>query len=279
MLGGQRMSGSPPRVVVLGMHRSGTSAATRVLNLLGSPVAVDLYEGKHNPAGYWESAGLIDVNDRLLAAAGATWQRPRLPAMWEWSSSVRALEGEAKQVFARAHPMASWVWKDPRTCLTFPIWRRLLGNVQVLLVLRDPASVAASLAQRQRWPLGPAIALWERYLRSAIAAAQGLPLVCVRCEDLVEDPQPTVRWLQASFADLGVELSGDPEVAAASIKANLQHYGGQTARLSRRQRALHLAADAMVGVHRAFDPPDLGRETRLLRFAGERRLDALRLTG
>jgi hypothetical protein len=60
-------------VLVVGMHRSGTSATTRVLNLFG----LSLCEEKDlwlslpgNETGYWESSSLSRFNERLLTAAG-----------------------------------------------------------------------------------------------------------------------------------------------------------------------------------------------------------------
>lgn len=68
-------------VVVLGMHRSGTSAVTRVVNLLGLPLCRrdDLYLAADNPAGHWESTSVVGVNDALLAEMGGPcWAPPVL---------------------------------------------------------------------------------------------------------------------------------------------------------------------------------------------------------
>src|ERR1700693_2046654 len=66
-------------VYVLGMHRSGTSATTRVLNLMGLPVCQggDLVQQvKGNPKGHWESATLVRFNDAILRSWGAAWWCP-----------------------------------------------------------------------------------------------------------------------------------------------------------------------------------------------------------
>lgn len=61
-------------VLVLGMHRSGTSVLTRAIALLGASLPSDLHPpGADNPDGYWEPAGLQRINDRLLQAAGSAW--------------------------------------------------------------------------------------------------------------------------------------------------------------------------------------------------------------
>ena len=74
-------------VFVVGMHRSGTSAAARLVNLLGIPTCVEedlLLTTADNPRGYWESATLTGLNDRLLDALGCDWTCPvELTAGWE----------------------------------------------------------------------------------------------------------------------------------------------------------------------------------------------------
>ena len=61
-------------VLVLAMHRSGTSVLARAISLLGVSLPSDLpAPGPDNPEGYWESVGLQRINDRLLQAAGSAW--------------------------------------------------------------------------------------------------------------------------------------------------------------------------------------------------------------
>src|SRR6185312_12242151 len=75
---------SPRAILVLGMHRSGTSAVTRVLNLLGADLGSRLVApAADNPAGFWEHADAVKINDDLLQALGRTWYDMRdMPANW-----------------------------------------------------------------------------------------------------------------------------------------------------------------------------------------------------
>src|SRR3954470_11086367 len=107
-------------VLVVGMHRSGTSATTRVLNLTGLPLADadDLWlELPGNESGYWESASLSRVNERLLRRVGGTWWRPPDPAALVGLAGDPDLRRQAAQLFVRLHGTGAWVWKDPRVCL------------------------------------------------------------------------------------------------------------------------------------------------------------------
>src|SRR5690242_20012263 len=86
-------------VLVLGMHRSGTSALTRMLNLLGCALPDELLGANYsNPEGHWESQRAIAINDALLIALGRSWDDIReLPADW-----LRRPETEAARQQIRA---------------------------------------------------------------------------------------------------------------------------------------------------------------------------------
>src|ERR1019366_7940994 len=76
------------------MHRSGTSAVSRILNLLGADLGPegDLLTEYDNPAGHWESKALVACNDRILAAFGRSWDFPPWTAPgWEYSDRASRL--------------------------------------------------------------------------------------------------------------------------------------------------------------------------------------------
>ena len=61
-------------ILVAGMHRSGTSGVSRILNLLGCALPKTLSSaGPDNPSGFWESMAIKELNERVLASAGSTW--------------------------------------------------------------------------------------------------------------------------------------------------------------------------------------------------------------
>src|SRR5919197_5152241 len=105
-------------VFVLGMHRSGTSAATRLINLLGlrAPAEEDLLPADEgNPTGYWESSSLVDFNDKLLGALGSDMSCPvAFGPGWERDPRLDGIYPEAAKLFARVFAAPPWVFKDPR---------------------------------------------------------------------------------------------------------------------------------------------------------------------
>ena len=135
-------------VVVLGMHRSGTSAAAGVVNLLGVPTLTQgdlLPADAANPKGYWESERLQVFNDELLAAVRRSWTLPpRAPLDWAAAERVAPLRRLATARFRADFIRPEWVWKDPRAVLTLPFWLDVFRFEPTLVIVhRDPLEVAA----------------------------------------------------------------------------------------------------------------------------------------
>jgi hypothetical protein len=266
------------------MHRSGTSAITRVINLLGLPLcnASDIASGPDNPTGHWESASLMRFNDQLLQALGGKHDAP--PVMdhgWEKHKIAADLCGEGAAIFRRVHVTKSWVWKDPRTCLTLPFWRVIWSGVPVaIFVHREPLEISLSLNSRDGIGKAHCIALWERYTRSALQNAKGLPLVTVRFGEVMADPVRAIAQLRHHLVALGVFIPGDIHEAAqfvSSEQATSRHMNLRLADdrdATGAQRSLLATIDSLPRVSSSFAVPDLGGEsastTELLSAVRER---------
>src|SRR5437867_9039357 len=140
-------------ICIAGMHRSGTSMIARVLNLCGLHLgrADDLIPpGPDNAEGFWEHRHFVAINDALLAAFGGTWDAPPpLPLGWHKDPKLTPAYRRAGELIREFRGSSGWGWKDPRNSLTLPFWRHLLPDVQVVVCLRNPLEVAASLRRRQ----------------------------------------------------------------------------------------------------------------------------------
>jgi predicted O-methyltransferase YrrM len=261
-------------VFVLGMHRSGTSAATRLVNLLGVPTCVDedLSPARaDNPRGYWESESLTVFNERLLDALGCDWScPPRLEQGWENDSALEQLVAEAAVVFPTIFPTEQWVWKDPRNSIVLPFWRRVLDvQLVAILVLRNPLEVAASLEARNGLGKTYSLALWERSLRVALGDLSDVPTLVTRFEDLLADPAAWSRGAADFLRPAGISVAPvrDDE-ADAFVDGGLRHAEATAEDLERDQAVsapqaeLSRMLEAMRGVHPAgLVAPALGPET------------------
>jgi len=260
-------------VFILGMHRSGTSVATRAVNLLGVSTAIDVdlvQPRPENPTGYWESASLVAVNTRLLDAVGSETGCPAiLPSGWEQSAPATELRDAARSVVERVLPVEPWVWKDPRNCLTFLFWASALDvRPVVVLMNRNPLEIAASLHARDGESTVYGLALWERYLRSALGAITGLPVLVTSYEDLLADPPAWCKRTEAFLNAEGVAtLERDDARLLDVVDVELRHARFTRADVlddavvSDAQRVLYVALQDLASSHARFSSPGLPPES------------------
>lgn len=229
---GSPVTQPPLAILVLGMHRSGTSALTRTLNLLGAGLPGNLIPAKpDNKAGFWESADIQNLNDRILAALGSRWDdwRPlpidALPA----HGGEAFLEEAVAMLRAAFVQSALLVLKDPRVCRLLPFWRTALERVSArigcVLSLRSPQAVAASLSRRDGLSAQAGHMLWMRHLLDAERDSRTLPRAFVDYDALLEDWRTAVSDIQSG---LGIHLPVAAEAAALKIdeflRKDLRHH-------------------------------------------------------
>jgi Flp pilus assembly protein TadD/GT2 family glycosyltransferase len=193
---------------VLGMHRSGSSALARVLNLAGLRISSQLLPANQdNPSGYWEPQRVVSFNTALLEVFDRHWADPKpMPTNWDkrevgghdFTKIADLLRVEASQCTDAGSNM---VIKDPRLSRLMPYWRQALDlnsiNVTCLIMCRHPLSVAESLYARDRIPQEHALALWLSYMLEAEAGTRGMSRCLVHYEHLLTNWQETldsIRW-------------------------------------------------------------------------------------
>jgi hypothetical protein len=166
------------------MHRSGTSAVARGLQMLGVYLGNDFLSPKpDNPTGYWEDRNIYDLNERLLAVFGLKWEDAALIDDTRWDDpEVEALRNQAVHYLESqfmGHPL--WGFKDPRTLRLLPFWKSVLRRLDVdecyLVVIRNPRSVAISLFQRSGMDVLSAHLLWLVYVVPYLAEIANRPFV------------------------------------------------------------------------------------------------------
>jgi hypothetical protein len=243
-------------ICVLGMHRSGTSLLTRILNLIG----VDLgpTEGlttepiAANPKGYWEHHQLTAISDAILKRYGGSWDKPPLlPRGWETDGAIDDLRDRAEQLIRdQFAEVPLWGWKDPRTCLTLPFWQRLLPNLRYIICLRNPVDVARSLEQRDRLSAEMSSNLWITYVSFALRYSDGKPRLMIFYEDIMNDG---LRELQRLAEFLGrperAEQADVKEAVQEFIDPGLQHQRASISDVAAGSRS-ELCARALYISHR-----------------------------
>lgn len=120
-------------LLVLGMHRSGTSALAGLLCQQGFQAPLEADGGDaHNPTGYWEPHQLRAFHNSLLEGAQSSWEDPLLPVLpWQPQHLEAALE-ELEEALAADFPstdqQAVALIKDPRQCRLLPLWTALFAQ-------------------------------------------------------------------------------------------------------------------------------------------------------
>jgi glycosyltransferase involved in cell wall biosynthesis len=230
-----------PGIIVLGMHRSGTSAVTRLLGLAGGVMPHEpMPATADNSRGYWESIRIARFNNRLLESAGTRWDEPAAISEAWFRDPARADDvAEAASLLGAEFPLAgTLVCKDPRICRLLPLWRRAFAAAGIasraVLLLRNPLEVAASLAARAADPatepaavVAPsrALLLWLRHVLEAERHSRDMPRHVIDYAAVLADWRTALALLFAT---------GDLPVPTPSIAAAIDDFLDPTLR---RQRA------------------------------------------
>lgn len=209
------------QLFVLGMHRSGTSAVARILNLMGAyfgPEGQMMGAALDNPKGHWERLDILEINEWLIQVSGAEWHQVASFETTDIPASViETFENKIKKILLEIDSHRPWVIKDPRLCLLFPLWKPLLEVPVCLHVHRNPIQIAQSLRTHHKLPLPVGIALWEKYTLQALEASAGLPRVVISHKALIEKPVETVKQLYEDLLSLevqGLRLPGEREITS-----------------------------------------------------------------
>lgn len=219
-------------IFVLGMHRSGTSALARMLSLLGASLPLHLYPpGIGNEAGHWEPEAAVRLHDQLLETAGTAANDLCGPveSWFETRTAHMFTEQMGELVSSEFGDRPLFVFKDPRTALVFPLWRRVLARAAIrcvaVIVSRNPVEAALSLADRQAkatpgqsWPLDRGGLLWLRYTLAAERYTRDTQRSFCLYPDLLDDWRRIARRLAS---DLDLSWPRPPSEAGRDIDSFL----------------------------------------------------------
>ena len=210
------------QIVVLGMHRSGTSAVARLLNLMGAYFGTEntgAGANEENEKGFWERLDVRALNDSILHNANCDWDRvadfdPDAISDDLLDTYRRA----ARDIVLNLDAHRPWFVKEPRLCVLFPVWRPLLELPFCVHVVRNPLEVAQSLKVRNGIPIKAGLALWEVYNKRAIASTSDLPRLFLSYTDLLTSPQPAAERLKdalAAHSNCAFRVPSQMELAAS----------------------------------------------------------------
>jgi hypothetical protein len=269
-------------LLVLGMHRSGTSAFTGLLIQLGAQGPRTLMQpDEHNPLGFWESDAFCAFHERLLHAAGTAWDgwTRFTPNDLGTETAAQFADGFRALLQREFGDAPLFVVKDPRICRFVPFWLRNLAEADItpaaIITVRSPLEVAQSLAARNGFLLEQSLLLWLRHMLDAEFETRTINRSVVRYRDLLEDWRTVtdkistdinVAWPSESAAtDMEIADFLKPELChhaigleALDVSPPLSRWVRQTCEafellLEPQAPRIHDAFDALDNIRREFD--------------------------
>ena len=228
-------------ILILGMHRSGTSAIAGALRCCGLPFGDNLLMGlSDNPKGHFENRAILHLNESILADLGSSWSDPRplKPNFDKYSEkTVQVIKNEFNgyKIFGL---------KDPRLALLLPLYIKAFKEVNIepsfVVIKRDKSEVAASLKARNGFSREKSLALFKKYsdsidkylsLSNVRTKKQPNSIAVIQFADLIKKPQKTVSQI---IKQLNLPLKYNKEVEKF-LDSNLKHYNKKSLANSRKK--------------------------------------------
>ena len=198
-----------PLLLIVGMHRSGTSLLGSLLSACGIAMPGPLIGGDtHNPEGYFERADVTALQEQLLIDLERWWPAPRgmqaLPEGWLESDLGQRALAQLTQLLEGEQHQRAWAIKDPRSSLLLPLWKAACDQLeiplQLVLAVRDPAEVSVSLVRRDQAITGMdgwrAQRLWWHHNAEVLQHGQEHPLLVLHYSHWF-DPTKGLQQLRA----------------------------------------------------------------------------------
>lgn len=226
--------------LVLGMHRSGTSAMTQLLALAGANLPENVMPGdEYNAKGYFEPWRIALVNNERLRAGGHAWDDPftfpHRPLADEEAWVDQAVIRFDEEYGQAAFPLL----KDPRVTVLLPMWRAALDRLKIaarcVIPVRHPLAVAGSLARRDGFPVEKSLAVWTAYMLAAEAYTRDAPRAFVGYDSLLSDWRSELGRIEAAHgaplpamtleAEGAIDAFLTPELRHNASEGDLSAYG------------------------------------------------------
>lgn len=231
------LTGKP--IVVIGMHRSGTSSVANALHKLGLDLGEsgDLLEpNDFNSEGYWEHVKVLELDNHSLEAFGLSYERlePITESWLELPQAKRVLSEIESVLSTNFGGKALWGWKEPRSSVLLPFYNEAFKALNLdptyVICVRGPLGVSGSLSKREGFTTNHAMGLWLSYTLASLKFSLGYNRSVVIYENFLSDPRP-------ALADIVDSVEGwKPDeaswtAAVATLRKDMNHNAASTENL------------------------------------------------
>ncbi|MBU3014064.1 hypothetical protein KO488_04795 [Poseidonibacter lekithochrous] len=212
---------------ILGMHRSGASSLSGVLNIMGLDFGSNLMQGdKNNPKGYYENNFIYELNENILKENKSSWD--------DYNFNINEISIEKKEIYINNITKLldnefkyseNFVIKDPKICLLFPLWEEACSkqdiNIKVILARKNPIEVAQSLKTKNNFSQEKSLLLWSKYFLNAEYLSRKYNRITIFFDDLIKKQDATIKEL-LSFTNFDIEDTTKKEIVQFLDK-NIKH--------------------------------------------------------
>ncbi|WON72648.1 hypothetical protein [Nitrosospira sp. Is2] len=255
-------------LIILGMHRSGTSLLTGLLSQVGVKMGRSLYAPQQgvNEKGFWEHEDIVDAHDELLLNLNSQWDdllplADTLGEKWWETDLVKPFSNRLIGLVERDFKDAPvWALKDPRMCRLLPAWLPIFATRQIkatfICMNRNPFEVAGSLQKRDHFSREKALVLWLIHSLTAERHSRGLPRVFIDFDQVVTYPVGVLSKIaQEASLVFPVPVDEAKKKIEEFVSPGLRHHKADT--LEPPQEGLALMA---YDLHRIFSDAAAGQE-------------------
>ena len=227
-------------ILCVGMHRSGTSLTTSLLESLGVCLPGELIEADAaNPSGYYENQSIVSAQEQLLKDLGYWWPTERASrGMPEsvvkkqvYKDYVKWLTGDLEKLLNGSQNQIAI--KDPRTSLLIPAWKQAahkLGlSLRIVICIREPRDVCWSLVCRDGDSVGMtwsrAQRLWMEHYKSLLRDLKDEKAIVIRYESWL-NPHIARKQLNSLANFIGVACTHEQQnIVLNRIRPDFNHGG------------------------------------------------------
>ncbi len=218
-------------LIILGMHRSGTSALTGLLHHMGIPIGKSILNAVpgDNEKGYWENQDIVEINEEILSDTNSAWNElykfnfDNFPNVDLYKSKIQSI------INNNFSNNKLWMVKDPRICRLLPIWEKVLQNLNCkplyCIIFRNPFEVAASLKKRGNMDLHQSLLLWLQHNLDAERYTRDKNRIFINYETFLSDWETTLDKVKNTF-NIKFEISPSDikNIGLGFIDPKLNHH-------------------------------------------------------
>ncbi len=218
-------------IVVLGMHRSGTTALMGTLLFYGVYLGTRLLGTPSNPLELCEHSDIVNLNSRILSELSSSWDDVfTLNEDWHKQDNIKEHKEKIIAVIKdEFHKSKLWGIKDPRMCILLPMWLDIFKELSItpyfILSVRNPLEIAKSLEERDKFSQEQSLLLWMKHLLNAEYYSRNHHRVFSKYDELLKNPRKAIdKITRALGITLPKSFEGANKGFKSFLKPNLKHH-------------------------------------------------------